>query len=89
MEIPDDLDDELIANEEASHQHDEGARGIMPMYQDQASHIFLAACDPKGFAWEEGGRGLFTTALLETIQANEVNNITYENLLAALPQLPQ
>lgn len=88
MEIPDDIDLEFITNEEDKRPGAGGSRGTLPLFTDQASHVFLAACGSKDFAWEEGNRGLFTTTLLATIRANDVDNITYENLLAALPRLP-
>ncbi|KAG8706556.1 hypothetical protein FRC09_002353 [Ceratobasidium sp. 395] len=61
----------------------------LPLYTDQASHIHLAACGSEEKAWEEGGRGVFTTALLSYIQASRINKITYQNLLDALPSLPK
>ncbi|KAG8795632.1 hypothetical protein FRC12_011978 [Ceratobasidium sp. 428] len=59
----------------------------LPLYTDQASHIHLAACGSEEKAWEEGGRGVFTTALLSCIRASRISKITYQNLLDTLPKL--
>ncbi|CAE6493588.1 unnamed protein product [Rhizoctonia solani] len=55
---------------------------------DQASHIHIAACGSAEKAWEDDGKGWFTTALLDTLRQSRVDNITYENLIKALPTLP-
>ena len=52
------------------------------------SHVLLAACDAKESAWETGGRGAFTTALLETLIATGAGNVTYSGILEKLPSLP-
>lgn len=90
MEIPDDIDAEFMANanEEALRLDIRDTRGAQPLFTDQASYVFLTACGFLGFAWEGGDRGVFTSALLEAFRANDVDSITYENLLASLPRLP-
>ncbi|KAG9119099.1 hypothetical protein FRC07_006059, partial [Ceratobasidium sp. 392] len=70
------------------HRNLVGPRGPkLPLYTDQASHIHLAACGSEEKAWEEAGRGVFTTTLLSCIQASGINKITYQSLLDSLPKL--
>jgi hypothetical protein len=53
----------------------------------RSSHILLAACGAKEFAYEEQGKGVFTTALLKLLSLVGVENVTYANLLDRLPHL--
>jgi len=53
------------------------------------SHILLAACEAKEFAWETGGRGAFTTALLEALIAIGADKVTYSGIIQRLPSLPK
>lgn len=52
------------------------------------SHVLLAACEAKEFAWESGGRGAFTTALLEALIATGADKVTYTGIIQKLPSLP-
>lgn len=52
-----------------------------------ASHTLLAACGSEQTAREEGGRGLFTHALLETLTRVGANKLTYAQLIDRLPAL--
>ncbi|KAB5591938.1 hypothetical protein CTheo_4616 [Ceratobasidium theobromae] len=64
------------------------ARSIeLPLCTNQASHIHLAACGSSEKAWEEDGRGVFTTALLEAFRTIGIDKITYHNLIKSLPSL--
>jgi hypothetical protein len=80
VEIPYDIDDDLIS----------GSRGpARLLHTDQASHVLLAACGSLEKAWEENGRGVFTAALIKTMQGYSVDKITYQNLIAAMPMLSE
>ncbi|EUC61456.1 mycorrhiza-upregulated peptidase C14 [Rhizoctonia solani AG-3 Rhs1AP] len=59
----------------------------LPFCVNQTSHVHLAACGSQEAAWEEGGRGVFTVALLKAIHANGVDKVTYQNLVRSLPIL--
>ncbi len=48
------------------------------------SHVLLAACERRGSAWEVDGHGLFTRALLEILDKNPVNELTYRSLMDRL-----
>ena len=52
------------------------------------SHVLMAACDAKEKAWETDGRGVFTTALLETVIAIGAGNVTYTGIIERFPSLP-
>ncbi|KAG9096139.1 hypothetical protein FRC07_010978, partial [Ceratobasidium sp. 392] len=67
----------------------EARRPVPPLYTDQASHIYFAACGSQEKAKEHNGRGDFTTALLKCIRASGVDKISYQNLMISLPMLPQ
>jgi hypothetical protein len=56
-------------------------------YTGLASHVLLAACDAKEKALEEGGRGVFTVALLEVIKQIGFQNLTYAESIRRLPRL--
>ncbi|KJA22187.1 hypothetical protein HYPSUDRAFT_215982 [Hypholoma sublateritium FD-334 SS-4] len=53
------------------------------------SSVLLSACKSSELAKEHGGRGLFTTALLQTIRdlKTDIWNITYEELFRNLPEV--
>ncbi|KAJ1301206.1 hypothetical protein OPQ81_003616 [Rhizoctonia solani] len=64
------------------------ARAVDPIFcTDQASHVLLAACGSREKAWEQDQQGQFTTALLATLKARGVENLTYHNLIVSLPKL--
>ena len=52
------------------------------------SHILLAACGADETAREEGGRGLFSSGLLDVLHEVDANSITYKDLLLRIPHLP-
>jgi hypothetical protein len=56
-------------------------------YNGVASHVLLAACAANEPAIEEGGRGAFTSAFLNTITEIGYQNLTYEEIIARLPPL--
>ncbi|KAF8601175.1 hypothetical protein BDV93DRAFT_585909 [Ceratobasidium sp. AG-I] len=60
----------------------------LPLNKDQMSHVHLAACGSKELAREDEQRGVFTTALLQTIRACGADLLTYQNLMIKLPSLP-
>lgn len=53
------------------------------------SSVLLSACKSSELAKEHGGRGLFTTALLQTIRGlkSDIWSITYEELFRNLPEV--
>ena len=53
------------------------------------SHILLAACAAKEPAYEDHGKGVFTTALLRLMSAVGTQNLTYANLVRWLPCLTE
>ncbi|KAF8607151.1 hypothetical protein BDV93DRAFT_552894 [Ceratobasidium sp. AG-I] len=55
---------------------------------NQSSHAFYASCGSNERAYEKQGRGAFTVALLDTIRASGINNITHRKLIASLPLIP-
>jgi hypothetical protein len=50
----------------------------------QDSHVLLAACGRERFAFENEGRGLFTTALLSTFASINLRTTTYTSLMDRL-----
>ncbi|CAE6439211.1 unnamed protein product, partial [Rhizoctonia solani] len=83
--IPYDIDNEITH----SSPDFETGRGVgLLLHSDQVSHIHIAACGPAETAWEDNGKGWFTTALLDTLRQSRIDAITYENLIEALPALP-
>ncbi|KAK0502231.1 hypothetical protein EDD18DRAFT_1064889 [Armillaria luteobubalina] len=52
------------------------------------SHVLLAACKHGQETGEKGGRGVFTSALLSLLQQNDLDKITYKDIIANLPDLP-
>ncbi|KAG8688268.1 hypothetical protein FRC11_005756 [Ceratobasidium sp. 423] len=83
--IPFDIDDDILTHSPLGSKTARGAELLL--YSDQASHIHIAACGSAEKAWEDNGKGWFTTALLDTLRQSRVDNITYENLIKALPLL--
>lgn len=45
------------------------------------SHVLLAACGEKEFAYEYEGRGQFTTALLEMLNSSAIDELTYSEVI--------
>jgi Caspase domain len=76
--VPTDLDIDIWKNALVGFQH-HGLR----------SHVLLAACGAKELAFEQEGRGAFTSALLELLRTICAQNITYANLLQRLPTLTE
>ncbi|QRV78455.1 ICE-like protease (caspase) p20 domain protein [Ceratobasidium sp. AG-Ba] len=52
------------------------------------SHVLLAACGAKEVAKEPGGRGAFTTALLEVLRSVRPDALTYMGIMDRLPAIP-
>jgi hypothetical protein len=89
VEIPHDIDDDLIPPQIPHLLRAEGSRSPEPLLcTDQASHVLLAACGSLEKAWEENGKGAFTVLLINTMKEYGVNRITYKTLIDALPKLP-
>ncbi|KAK0486537.1 hypothetical protein IW261DRAFT_1664882 [Armillaria novae-zelandiae] len=53
------------------------------------SHVLLAACKHGQEAGERGGRGIFTSALLNLLQEHDFDKVTYKDIIANLPDLPE
>jgi hypothetical protein len=51
------------------------------------SHILLAACGAAERAQENGKRGVFTKALLDTLRLLNAEKATYKELISRMPQL--
>ncbi|KAF8597600.1 hypothetical protein BDV93DRAFT_562112 [Ceratobasidium sp. AG-I] len=51
------------------------------------SHVLLAACGAREFAWEPHGRGEFTFRLLEVLRGNDISSLTYSGLMGIFPPL--
>ncbi|KAG9105232.1 hypothetical protein FRC07_009469 [Ceratobasidium sp. 392] len=94
VEVSDNIDSDLFSTS-AMHNYSliqsvgESRRPELPLYADQASHVHLAACGSEERAWEEEGRGAFTSALLKSIRASGVDKISYQNLMISMPMLPK
>ncbi|KAG8836257.1 hypothetical protein FRC18_011648 [Serendipita sp. 400] len=56
-------------------------------FAGSASHVLLAACASNQSAMEDGGRGIFTEALLSTVNTHGIKNLTYTSLIKRLPDL--
>lgn len=54
-----------------------------------ASHVLLAACTEKQQAFEHGGRGAFTSALISMLESENVQQLTYSDIIFRLPPLPK
>ncbi|EIM86633.1 uncharacterized protein STEHIDRAFT_156937 [Stereum hirsutum FP-91666 SS1] len=70
----------------------DGARCSRPAgnHEDSSwqSHVLLAACMENERSRERDGRGLFTVALLQTLDRPGWECFTYENLVKSLPPIP-
>ncbi|KAF8601169.1 hypothetical protein BDV93DRAFT_608253 [Ceratobasidium sp. AG-I] len=89
-EIPYNIDSDITEHRENPHLDGSQSRyPKLPLNTDQASHIHLAACGSREKAWENEKRGVFTSALLNTIRAYGADKITYRHLLTSLPTLPK
>ncbi|KAF5342908.1 hypothetical protein D9758_015402 [Tetrapyrgos nigripes] len=53
------------------------------------SHVLLAACLPNQDAKERHGSGAFTSALLTLLREHGLDQLTYQGVIANLPDLPQ
>lgn len=53
-----------------------------------AAHVLLAACGAEESAREEYGRGLFTQAFLKTLEKAGEEQLSYEDLMMRMPDLP-
>ncbi|KAH0832379.1 hypothetical protein J3R83DRAFT_13411 [Lanmaoa asiatica] len=60
---------------------EQGKLLLVSAYHGLQSHVLLAACGEKELAYEHEGRGLFTTALLETLKNCAIDDLTYSAVL--------
>ena len=85
IDVPPDLDQEIWGSYT-------GTRGtaIHPgfLHHGLQSHVLLAACGAEEMAREQGGRGTFTKALLDTLVTVGPDKITYAHLIQRIPSLP-
>ncbi|KAG8795633.1 hypothetical protein FRC12_011979 [Ceratobasidium sp. 428] len=95
IEVPCGIDSDIISSTLLDEAHPSGQSSEsprcpeLPLHTDQASHVLLAAAGSNQKAWEESGRGRFTSMLLAGIRGNGgARNITYENLIISLKELP-
>lgn len=51
------------------------------------SHVLLAACGAEEMAMEENDRGIFTTALIQKLEANGANRVSYAELIHQIGSL--
>jgi hypothetical protein len=81
--LPDDVDQDIFRRWGARCAAESG-----PFQRNGvASHVLLAACAANEQAIEEGGRGVFTCALLNTIKDVGYQNLTYAEIIRRLPPL--
>ncbi|KIY65948.1 hypothetical protein CYLTODRAFT_399590 [Cylindrobasidium torrendii FP15055 ss-10] len=52
------------------------------------SHVLLAACNETQVAKERGGRGVFTSSLLDLLEKEGFDKLTYSDCIEQLPDLP-
>lgn len=52
------------------------------------SHVLLAACMRGQYAVETQGHGAFTTALLSLLKRERYDQLTYQDVIMRLPELP-
>ncbi|KAJ2925322.1 hypothetical protein H1R20_g11779, partial [Candolleomyces eurysporus] len=77
-----------IPEELTKHDESTSTRGMRPSpgfggkFQD--SHVLLAACGREQLAYEKDGRGMFTTALLSTLEGIKLQTTTYASLMDRL-----
>ncbi|KDR81761.1 hypothetical protein GALMADRAFT_221630 [Galerina marginata CBS 339.88] len=78
------IDEEIVSIDEESR----GAAIAKNFAQTGlTSHVLLAACREDEKAKESKGRGVFTHALLDTLQRVGLDKITYKDLVLRLPDL--
>lgn len=82
---PSDIDHDLLTAESATRGSSTAAgfarKGLN-------SHVLLAACTQKEQAREQSGRGNFTKAILQTIEATGADKLTYTSLLERMDKIP-
>ena len=82
---PSDIDHDLLTAEPATRGSSTAAgfarKGLN-------SHVLLAACTQKEHAREQSGRGNFTKAILQTIEAIGADKLTYASLLERMDKIP-
>ena len=54
-----------------------------------SSHVLLSACSADEVAREDGGKGRFTTALLKVFNKTSPDQLTYEQVMNRLDQIPR
>ncbi|KIJ30437.1 hypothetical protein M422DRAFT_53765 [Sphaerobolus stellatus SS14] len=57
------------------------------LYRGLQSHMLLVACGAKQRAWEGGGRGKFSKALLSLLEHSDVDTLTYDSVLRLMEKI--
>jgi hypothetical protein len=83
--LPDDVDQDILGRRRSRST----AVPTGFQFSGVASHVLLAACASNERAIEQGGRGAFTRAFLDTIQDMGYKNMTYSGLIGHLPPIPK
>lgn len=82
---PSDIDHDLLTAEPATRGSSTAAGFARKGLE---SHVLLAACTQKEQAREQSGRGNFTKAILQTIEAIGADKLTYASLLERMDKIP-
>ncbi|KAI0345841.1 hypothetical protein BDW22DRAFT_918739 [Trametopsis cervina] len=80
--------DPLPAHCDSAYKTPVGQKSYDRFFNDTAeSHVMIVSSSGNGFSVERGGRGIFTDALLYTLETLNVHEVTYAHLLASLPDI--
>lgn len=82
----------MFANAAADGRIDWAALGTAPTDPawtvDWDSHVMMGACRDTEAAWEDRGKGLFTSRLLDVLQHFPAKNFTYGEILRCVGRVP-
>ena len=84
-DVPSDLDLEIWNGTQGKKSGVVIAPGLL--HRGLRSHTVLAACGANEVAYEDGGNGIFTIALLKFLSVVGTQNVTCASLLQRLPRL--
>ncbi|EIM91753.1 uncharacterized protein STEHIDRAFT_135948 [Stereum hirsutum FP-91666 SS1] len=77
---------------EAMHREDRRPRGtnVPPAFVLKGihSHTLITSCGVQQRAWESGGRGMFTTALIKGLKLALRESISFNELMGMIPHIP-